>query len=510
MRSVRTAVLLTVTVLVAGSCGGGPSKSEASSGPGGHSAAPTAGLGKYYAQRIQWSDCGGGFQCGGISVPLDYNNPSAGDMTIKAIRQPAQSSSQRVGSMVINPGGPGGSGINFAREEARAFGQSVQARFDIVGFDPRGVGQSTPAVRCLTGKQLDQYFATNSSPQDENEVHALDGVSRGFADGCKSMSPKLLPYVGTVYAARDMDILRAALGDRQLTYYGASYGTYLGAYYADEFPKNVRALVLDGAIDPTLSWSDLNIEQGKGFETALRAFAADCLTRPACPIAAPNVDGALNKVSDLINSTDHKPLTSTTGDGRQVDSALTVLGIATGLYSKQTWPILRQALTQAVTSGDGTILLALGDQLVERRPDGTYSNQTESNMAINCVDKPYPTSLATFEATAAEAKKVAPRFGPFVVWGSLPCGYWPIRNGQQPKPLTAPGAAPILVVGTTRDPATPYQWAKNLASQLKSGVLLSLDGDGHTAYLQGSPCITTAVDRYLVSQQPPASGTLCK
>lgn len=506
----RTTALLAATVLVAASCGGGTSKSQASSAPGAHSAAPTAGLGKYYAQRIQWSDCGGGFQCGGVSVPLDYNHPEAGDLTIKAIRQPAQVAAQRVGSMLINPGGPGGSGINFAREEARAFGQAVQARFDIVGFDPRGVGQSTPPIRCLNGKQLDQYLATNSSPTDENEVHALDTVSHGFEQGCSTNSGKLLPYVGTVNAARDIDILRAALGDKQLTYYGASYGTYLGAYYADEFPKNVRALVLDGAIDPTLSWSALNIEQGKGFETALRSFAADCLTHPACPIAAPTVDAALNKVSDLIVSSDHKPLTSTTGDGRQVTSALVVLGIATGLYSKQTWPILRQALTQALTTSDGTILLALGDQLVERRPDGTYSNQTEANMAINCVDKPYPTDLAAFQQKAAEAKKVAPRFGPFVVWGSLPCAYWPVRDNEQPKPLTAPGAAPILVVGTTRDPATPYQWAKNLASQLKSGVLLSLDGDGHTAYLQGNPCITNAVDRYLVSQKPPAAGTLCK
>jgi pimeloyl-ACP methyl ester carboxylesterase len=305
-------------------------------------------------------------------------------------------------------------------------------------------------------------------------------------------------------------VLRAAIGDKQLTYYGASYGTYLGAYYADEFPKNVRALVLDGAIDPTLSESAINIQQGKGFETALRAFAIDCLAGPNCPLGPGTADDALAKVSNLIAGADQKPLTTTAKDGRQVGSALTVLGIATALYSKQTWPILRQALTQAFTTGDGTILLSLGDQLVERRPDGSYSNQTEANMAVNCVDKPYPTDLASFQKEADQARKAAPRFGPFVVWGSLPCAYWPVHAHDRPKALHADGSGPILVVGTTRDPATPYQWAKSLAAQLKSGVLLSLDGDGHTAYLQGNPCISTAVDRYLATQQPPAAGTLCK
>jgi pimeloyl-ACP methyl ester carboxylesterase len=496
--------------LTVGSCEGGAAKSDTSSHPTkSRSSANAATLSAFYAQRIQWSSCGGGFQCGSVDVPLDYAHPDAGKLAIKAIRQPAQEPSQRIGSLVINPGGPGGSGIYFAREEAHGFGQEVQKRFDIVGFDPRGVGQSDP-IRCLTYKQLDTYLATNSSPQNQQELTTLDDVSRGFAKGCESRSGKILPYVGTANAARDIDILRSALGDKLLTYYGASYGTYLGAYYADEFPKNVRALVLDGAIDPTLSESDLNIEQAKGFETALKAFAANCLSSPNCPIGPGSVDDALAKVSQLIKSTDTKPLASSSGDGRQVDSALTVMGIAAALYSKQTWPILRQGLAGAITQGDGTILLQLSDTLVERNPDGSYSNQTESNMAVNCVDKPYPTTVSTFQQQADQAKKVAPHFGPFVVWGSLPCAYWSVRNNHRPTTLPAAGSPPILVVGTTRDPATPYQWAKNLAAQFKSGVLLSLNGDGHTAYVQGDPCISAAVNRYLTTGQPPANGTVCQ
>ncbi|GAA0335901.1 alpha/beta hydrolase [Actinoallomurus spadix] len=500
MKKFRTVSVLAAAAIVVTACTDTP-KSTASAPSAGGSAA-------VYGQRISWHDCGGGFQCGSIRVPLDYAHPTNRTLTLAVIRLPAESG-QRRGSLVLNPGGPGGSGVEFARGSARSFGPDLRRNFDIVGFDPRGVGQSRPSVRCLNGKQLDRFFETDTSPTNQTELNDLVDVSKTWADECKNRIPTLLPHVGTANAAHDMDVLRAALGDKGLTYYGASYGTYLGAYYAHEFPKHVRALVLDGAIDPKLSADAINIEQAKGFDTATRAFAADCVTTKDCPLGTGDTDAALDRLGRLFDQTRKKPLHNGLNDGRVVDGSMVELGVAAALYNKQTWPVLKLALRNAIDQNDGTTLLRLGDLLIERNKDGSYSNQTEANMAINCVDKPYDRDLNAWKDQAARAKKAAPLFGRFVVWGTLPCAYWPVQDNTRPQAFAANGARPILVVGTTRDPATPYKWAQGLASELKSGVLLSLDGDGHTAYLQGNPCITTAVDRYLLTGTPPRKNTMC-
>ncbi|GAA1848353.1 alpha/beta hydrolase [Actinomadura bangladeshensis] len=465
-----------------------------------------SGLESFYAQKPSWKKCDDGFECATVQVPLDYSHPSDEKVGISVIRLPAEEQSQRIGSLLTNPGGPGGSGVDFVRQAARTFGGDLRRRFDIVGFDPRGVAASDP-VRCNTGPQLDEFFATDASPDDEKETNALAAQSKDFAQRCKTKDASKLPYVGTVNAARDMDVLRAALGDKKLTYYGASYGTYLGAFYAEQFPKNIRALVLDGAVDPKLSSTELLVEQAKGFETALRAFADNCVKSGSCPFGN-TADAVIAKISSFLSSVDKKPL-SNTRDSRKVTESLAVMGIARSLYVKQYWPVLRQALTQAMQSADGTILLALADEMVERKPNGTYSNQTDANMAVNCIDKPNPSDLAAYEKYVDQAKKAAPRFGPFVVWGGLACVYWPFQTSQQPKPLAANGAPPIVVIGTIRDPATPYKWAQNLADELSSGVLLTFNGDGHTAYLQGNSCITKATDNYLITTEPPKDGTTC-
>jgi pimeloyl-ACP methyl ester carboxylesterase len=499
VKKFRTVTAMAVAAFVAAACTGTPNSKAAPS---------PKGIAHYYAQRVAWHDCGGGFQCGTVRMPLDYAHPDAPQQVIMSvIRLPAEG--PRKGSLLVNPGGPGGSGVEFVREAARQYGADLRKNFDLVGFDPRGVNLTKQPVRCLTSKDLDRFFATDTSPDTTAEVNDLVRVSKGWADNCKARIPSLLPYVGTINAAKDMDVLRAALGDPAMTYYGASYGTYLGAYYAELFPKRVRAMVLDGAIDPKLSGDTVNIEQAKGFDVATHAFAADCVKIADCPLGTGTVHSALLRLTKLFAQADKKPLKNNLGDGRVVDESLVELGVASALYNKQTWPILRLALKSAIEQGDGTTLLRLGDLLVERNKDGSYSNQSEANMAINCVDKPYARTLGPWKEEAAKAKKVAPLFGQFVVWGTLPCAYWPAWTNEQPRALHADGAKPIVVVGTTRDPATPYKWAQALASQLKSGVLLSLDGDGHTAYLQGNPCITVAVDHYLVTGTPPKKNAMC-
>lgn len=489
-------VALTLAAACAGTDGSGPG-----TGPqrGSVASAQTMPV----PSALAWAGCGGGFQCAKLQVPLNYAKPKGEQITLALIRQPAKG--KKIGSLVTNPGGPGGSGVQFIRDSAGSFGKQLQQHFDLVGFDPRGVGESDP-VQCLSDSDLDQFLATDVSPDNSAEIDKLSQEGRRFAQGCENKSGRLLPYVGTQNAARDMDRIRAALGEEKLTYYGASYGTYLGAWYAELFPKHVRAMVLDGAIDPKASFAEINLQQAKGFETALRAFTADCVKRAGCPLGT-DVDAGLKKINDLLATADRHPLRNTSGS-RQVTEALVILGMATPLYQKDAWPLLRTALSQAF-QGDGTTLLRFADMLVERRANGTYSNQTESNMAVNCVDKP-AAALSGVESQAAAAAKVAPRFGEFIIWGSLPCSYWPVKPAEPTRALHAKGSPPILVVGTTRDPATPYQWAKNLASQLDNGVLLTYEGDGHTAYLYGSACVRSKIDNYLLKAVPPRSNTTCR
>lgn len=469
--------------------------------------APSAALAPFYEQKIEWTPCKDGFECGWLSVPLDYAAPEGERIKISVIRLPA-TGTQRVGSILLNPGGPGGSGIAYARAAKTVLSPAILSRFDTVGFDPRGVGESSP-VRCLTGAQLDKFIELDGTPDNSSEVAALARGAKEFAEGCEAKSAKLLPHVGTIDAARDMDVLRAVLGDQGMTYLGKSYGTYLGAVYADLFPKKIRAMVLDGAIDPALSpVPDVNAAQARGFEVAFRSFLADCFQDASCPFPVRDTDMALGQLTNLLKSADQQPLRNNTGDARKIDESWTTLGIVTALYDKRSWPVLRAALGQAFR-GDGTTLLKLADILIDRHQDGTYSNQTEANLAVNCVDHPYPHKISAYEAAARAAQKESPHFGAYVMWGSLPCEYWPVKPTGTDKPLKAEGSPPIMVVGTQRDPATPYEWAKALASELKSGVLLSYDGDGHTAYRTGSTCVDEAVDKYLISLTVPGRDTLC-
>ncbi len=472
---------------------------------------PPATLAGYYAQKLHWQSCNKGFQCARLLVPFDYHRPAWRRFSLPVIRLAATGPAQRIGSLVVNPGGPGGSGISYALQARSEIAAPVRARFDIVGFDPRGVGASEPAIRCLTGPQLDTYFSTNENLTGASHLAPVITEAKQFARGCERDSGALLPWVGTPNAARDMDVLRAALGDAKLTYLGKSYGTYLGTWYAQLFPSHVRALVLDGAIDPGSSSLRMNIVQGQGFEVALRAFVADCVARAGCPVGRGSVAAGVARIQALVSRATAHPLINNLSNQR-ADGALVLNGIATALYSQGYWPTLREALTSAF-GGDATVLVELANALWERNTAGQYTNLADANMAVECLDRPWPSGkgpsgLARWRAAAATAARAAPAFGASIMWGSLPCAYWPVRSAPLPS-IRAAGAPPILVIGNQRDPATPYRWAQALAGDLESGVLLGWDGNGHTAYMMGSSCVDGLVNRYLVDLAVPRSGTVC-
>jgi pimeloyl-ACP methyl ester carboxylesterase len=505
-RSRRSAVLVllvAVAVLLAG-CGIG----GGSAGPPSKPAPPPPGvsgaLRGFYTQHLDWSACGSGFQCGWLRVPLDYDQPAGATIKLAVTRKPAGDQDHRVGSLLVNPGGPGGSGIGYARSVSDAFSDNLRERFDIVGFDPRGVGQSAP-VRCLDDRAMDTFAATDPDPTSPQQIATVSDNDRAFVAACQRNSANLLPHVGTPDVARDMDVLRGALGDQRLYYLGKSYGTYIGAVYAGMFPTHVGRMVLDGAIDPRLSSAAMGRAQAAGFELALHRFVADCVAHADCPLGH-DATAARQQLSALLTSIEAHPLP---GDSRRpLTEALAVTGISAALYDEQSWPSLRQALTLAVR-GDGRGLLVLSDSYYERDSSGHYSNEMAANNAVNCLDHPDVTSIADVQRELPALSAASPLFGPAIAWGSLVCAYWPVRPESQPAAITAAGAPPILVVGTTRDPATPYAWAQGLAGQLASGRLLTFDGDGHTAYERGSGCVDTAVDRYLLAGQPPAAGTTC-
>jgi pimeloyl-ACP methyl ester carboxylesterase len=451
---------------------------------------------------IDWSECGD-YECGTIDVPLDYESPGGSTVELELKRAPA-SSDDPLGTLFINPGGPGASGQDYLDTFASHLSDEMLNRYDIVGFDPRGVAASDPLI-CLDDAEVDELVSYDPDPDTAAEANEARELVRGLGEGCADVGP-LAANVSTVDVARDLEILRAAVGDEKLAYYGASYGTYIGATYAELFPDRVGRLVLDGAIDPSLSAAEFNIQQVAGFQTALEAYVDDCLDSDDCPLG-PDQSGAMDQISEFLENLDQSPIDSG-DDDRPLTEALGYYGIALPLYSEDLWPILTQALTAAF-DGDGSLLLTIADTYLNRAPSGYIDNRAQVIYAVNCLDHPISLSNQQIERSEPRYERASPVFGRVFAWSMLGCSEWPLTADPPAPTIDAAGAAPIVVVGTTRDPATPYHWAEALAAQLKSGVLVSRDGDGHTGYHMGNDCVDEAIDGYLLDDTVPADGLSC-
>ncbi len=453
---------------------------------------PVTTLDDFYGQTLRWVNCGAA-ECATLEVPRDYDDPGGERMELAITRVPA--TGERLGSLFINPGGPGASAVNYAKAADSVIGSLLREHFDLIGLDPRGVGLSSP-VECLTDEQLDELAASEATPDTPSEERVLVALARMPGLGCAERSPELLAHVGTVDAARDLDIARAAVGDAALTYLGKSYGTQLGATYAELFPARVGRMVLDGALPGGLSAEEVSRGQAIAFDEVLDDFIADCLTQDDCPLAG-DVDSAGDQLRAWLDDLDDTPMSS---GGRELTGALAAYAILTNLYVPDyDFPRLREALAPALEDQDASALLALLDARISRGSDGRYlDNSSEAFYAVTCLDRPYEGTVDDVRRLAAEWSEVAPTFGAGLAWGLLTCRNWPAQAERVGR-TRAEGAPPILVVSTRRDPATPFAWGVELVEDLADGHLLTYEGDGHTAYFNGSACVDEAVEAYLVA-----------
>ena len=457
-------------------------------------------------QLVGQGAAGMSYDCASVSVPRDWAKPVAGQTyDIAMIRIRSKTQTKRIGSLLVNPGGPGGSGIDTAvylsyGEALGGLPTAVTDQFDIVGFDPRGVGRSDP-IKCISGTDQDASFAAPPDPVSDAAFNQLVTLNKKIAADCGQKYGDQLPLFSTEQAAKDMDALRAAVGDDKMSYLGFSYGTLLGATYAQLFPTKIRAMVLDGAVDPKQSYIEGNETQAKGFERAFTNFTAWCKATPArCPISA----DPRKAVTDALAAGGSKPVTNS--DGRKATAGWVFIAVISSLYSETSWPRLATAV-DTLRQGTAKGIFQLADQYAERKADGSYSNLFDANLAVNCADTKGAPTVDEVRKLQGEWRTKYPLFGAALAVGMLPCTYWP--GDRDPYPAgAAVGAPPIVVVGTTGDPATPYENTADLAGMLGVGHVLTWEGEGHTAY-PSTKCIVTAVDDYLIALKLPQEGLRC-
>ncbi|GHH89431.1 alpha/beta hydrolase [Streptomyces capitiformicae] len=497
-RFLRGAALAAAVLLVAG-CSGGTDDGKA----GGETSASSLA-----SQKLGWGRCkatsegpapGDDWQCATMKVPLDYAKPHGETIGLALIRSEATGDeSERLGSLLFNFGGPGGSGVSGMPSYAGLTGE-LHKRYDLVSWDPRGVAESQ-GVRCRSDKEIQAAESVDATPDDAGEETAFFEDAADFGAGCEKAAGKLVAHVSTADTARDMDLMRQVLGDDKMHYFGISYGTELGGVYAHLFPKNVGRLVLDAVVDPTADTVGHAKNQTLGFQRALDNYLKSTGQDP---------EEGTQKIANLLERIDAEPLSTTSG--RELTQSLATTGIVLPLYSEQSWPALTSAL-DAAEDGDGTELLSLADGYNERDASGRYGTTTHSQRVISCLDqKQRPTSDET-KKLLPEFREISPVFGEFLGWDTAGwCHDWPVAGQTDSPEVSAPGAEPVLVVGNTGDPATPYEGAQKMAEELGEdvGVVLTWKGEGHGAYGSGSSCVDSTVNAYLLDGTVPDDGKVC-
>ena len=468
----------------------------------GASAAAAPDLSRFYEQKVKWTNCGAA-DCATIVAPLDYSDPEGGTIDLAISR--VKATGDRIGSLFVNPGGPGGSAVDYAKAADYIVSPAVREFFDIVGLDPRGVAFSDP-VECLTDAQLDELGAADGTPDSAAEEQRVVELSALPGEGCAKKSDPRFAHVGTVDAARDLDLARALVKDETLTYLGKSYGTMLGATYAELFPDRVGRMVLDGVLPASLDLVEVTKGQADAFEVAVLDFARDCLTHSDCPFSG-SPDDAVTQLQDWLASLDADPIP---GTDRDLNEPLAAYAVLANLYFPgYDYPRLRSALAAAIERDDPKQMFDILDARISRGPDGRYlDNSTEAFYAVTCLDRPFTGTVDDVRALAEEWKATAPTFGPALAWGLLPCKDWPASSDRVTQTV-AEGSNPILVVSTRKDPATPYQWGTRLVDELDNATLVTFEGVGHTAYGDGVSCVDDAVDRYLLKGTVPKKDLVC-
>jgi pimeloyl-ACP methyl ester carboxylesterase len=456
------------------------------------------------SDTISWAACPESpapFECGQLAVPFDYDNPGTGSFVLSLMRRPAEIPESRIGSLLVNPGGPGFGGTTVAEQAEWYFSTELLEQFDVVGWDPRGTGASTPAVDCT--EDYDRYFGIDSPPNDDDAKQKMIDLTQEFVDLCVARNGEMLKYISTEASARDMDSIRNALNEDKISYFGFSYGSELGATWVTLFPDTVRAAVFDGASDPNASGFDQSMAQLKGFEQQLDAFLANCAKRVACKIYNNGKPAAL--FDQLAIVIDTKPIV-VSSDRTPVTQGVFYTAVVQAMYSNTLWPQLETALADAA-KGNGAQLLALYDDYFQRQPDGSYGNELEAFLAISCLDDPEGSTVADVDADVARFAAAAKRLGENFGYGYA-CALWPHRVAERVI-VTGKGAGPIVVIGTTGDAATPLASTRKAAKNLEQGVLVIVEADRHTGYGLNS-CVVQNVDAYLISLKAPKNETYCK
>ncbi|MFC8231265.1 alpha/beta hydrolase [Streptomyces sp. NPDC057287] len=501
------AAALLVTAVLTG-CDDGPAPPRPSEGSAPQTSRDPSPGTPTAVRPLDWKRCdapeggtapGTAWRCATLDVPLDHADPDGETIGIALIRRAATSKSERLGSLLFNFGGPGGSGVDILPRAASSY-RELNTRYDLVGFDPRGV-TADARVRCRGDKEEEKaYREVDMTPETAAEEAAFIADGTDFAAGCGRLSGALLPHVGTTSAARDMDAIRRALGDRKLSYFGISYGTELGGTYAHLFPETVGRVVLDAVVDPTADTVGHARNQATGFQRALENYLKDRGQDPAA---------GTRRIAALLERIDKDPLP--TASGRELNESLAVTGIVTPLYSRSSWPSLTAALDEAADRGRGDRLLRLADSYNGRDEHGHYDTRSHAQRAISCADARARPTAAEARALLPEFRELSPVFGPFLAWDTAGwCAGWPVEGERDTPEASAPGAAPILVIGTTGDPATPYEGAQRMADELGEGVgvMLTNEGEGHGSYGE-SACVTSLVDAYFLEGKVPEDGRTC-